>query len=572
MPWSLVNEIGIEYAPLSPERSHERLCFPIYAERAADGTYLIVDELAQEKGVPMRTEFRTIRVAADRSVIYDSMERGIDDGFGCLTADGLTALLRLTRWELLILSPTGSVLRRIGLSTFSKRMPVAFSSTGNNTFLIAFLDKLFEVDIIEIDQYGRLLWYLPKHVRTLGYPASLQLLPNGNILIADEFGHVAAEITRSGSVAWQHGQRRNPSPDLHALSSPRAVCALPDGTRLVADARNHRILSISPTGQPTPLRHSLGDLSSPAFVSAVPDGHTLICDAGNARVVELDGRGQPVWQYGHSTTSRRWLSYPRSVEVTAGGRFLICDTAHDRIVRARGQAMEPWPVDHGTRLFWPRCVRPASPDSILIADGRNSRILEVTADGSVRRELHTVHLSGELSLKDPHDVRALPGDQLLIVDPGHNLVVEADWSGRVHWAAGHDPGIRLDDPHSAQRLPDGHVLICDTGNHRIIRVDRSGCIVEEQEGIHSRSSCYKLNRPRYAEVSRDGVMVVVDTGNNRVLAADPTGQLLWELSTVASSPLPFLNQPRWAQLPTSNELVITDHCHHRILHFKAGVT
>jgi hypothetical protein len=62
--------------------------------------------------------------------------------------------------------------------------------------------------------------------------------------------------------------------------------------------------------------------------------------------------------------------------------------------------------------------------------------------------------------------------------------------------------------------------------------------------------------------------VVADTGNNRVLAAEASGKLLWELSTIPGTPRPFLNQPRWAQLAGRNEVIVCDHCHHRVLRLR----
>ena len=50
MHWSVLNELGLDYAPPLPERSQERLHFPVLVERGPDGATLIVDELGKEKG------------------------------------------------------------------------------------------------------------------------------------------------------------------------------------------------------------------------------------------------------------------------------------------------------------------------------------------------------------------------------------------------------------------------------------------------------------------------------------------------------------------------------------------
>jgi hypothetical protein len=88
------------------------------------------------------------------------------------------------------------------------------------------------------------------------------------------------------------------------------------------------------------------------------------------------------------------------------------------------------------------------------------------------------------------------------------------------------------------------------------------------DAVRAESSVLRLNRPRYAEVHPDGAMVIVDTGQNRVLITTLTGHLIWEISDVPGSPLPRLHQPRWATLVSRDEVVISDHFHHRIVYLR----
>jgi hypothetical protein len=205
--------------------------------------------------------------------------------------------------------------------------------------------------------------------------------------------------------------------------------------------------------------------------------------------------------------------------------------------------------------------------SLLVADGRNGRVLEVAPSGEVLRALD--RLDGGLSLDDPHDVRLLPNGHLLITDAPLGLVVEADWNGQIFRTIGGDAGPEtLRDPHSAQLLENDLVLVCDSGNHRVLWVGADGAAVSELRAFGSDSAWFRFSGPRYAEVSPTGVLVVADTGNNRVLAGAESGELLWELASIPGTRLPFLNQPRWAQLTTADEVVVCDHCHHRVLRLR----
>jgi len=567
--WSVIREVGVEYTPALEIAEGQMLRFPSLAARASDGTYLIVDELGVEKNVPYRFECRTICVDAAHGIFYDTMEHGIDDGYGCLINDGCMAVLRRTKWELLIVSRRGTTQSRFGLAAISKRTPRLIAWTPGGTFLIAFLDRAGQMDLAEVDPEGRLLWFLPPRTCPIGVPASIQLLPSDNLLVADPFRHVAVEIDRAGTIVWQFGEAKDPSSLSGRLSNPGSIRSTPDGKRLIADTRNHRVMLIGADGDVSYLQPEDGNLHDPVYADGLEDGHFLICDTGNQRVIEIDRQGKIAWQYGHAVAKRRFLSYPRSVDLTADGGYLVADTAHNRIVEFANGRVQERPFRGHLPLFWPRCARVLPGDSLLIADGRNHRIVEVSQEGDVLRELHEIDLDSSTTLKDPHDVWMLANGHLLVSDSQSDLVVEVDFAGRVHRVIGGCETLELDDPHSAQQLSDGCVVVADTGNDRVLLLEESGG-VREIRALRAGASWLRLNRPKYVEVIADGAMVIVDTGHNRILAATMEGTLLWELSEIPDSRLPRLNQPRWAKLIHRDEVLVCDHYHHRILHMKYG--
>jgi hypothetical protein len=568
MNWSIINEAGIGPAPMSAVGNGKLLHHPIYAQQSDDGSYLIVDELGREKQLPFSFGCRTIRVYADGTIFYDSLSSGIDDGYGCLMDDGSMAILRRTKWELLIASPDGDIKERLHLDTLSKRLPGLVAWTCNETLLIVFANRAYDLDIVEIDRQGRLLWCLPTQVKSVGIAASVQLTDSDTILIADPIRHVGMEIDRTGAVVWQFGEVGHPSNAINHLSSPCSIRHVGNGQCVVADTRNHRILRIDVEGTDCEVMPHDGTLRDPLYADVLDNGNFLICDTGNARVIELDEQGYIVWHYGASVVSSRLLSYPRSVEVTGSGGYLVADTAHDRIIEIIDGEIRERPFHDEPGLFWPRCVRMLPSGSLLIADARNSRIVEVSSTGHVLRELSHIDVDGPWALQDPHDVRLLPEDRLLITDSQQDLVVITDWSGCVYQIVGMNGYITLKDPHSAQQLHDGSIIIADTGHHRIVVVDSQGREVREIRAIKMDSANLRLHHPRYVEVTADDMMAIADTGHNRILAADLAGRLIWELSRVPDSSQPLLNQPRWLKLINRNEVVICDHFHHRILHLR----
>ena len=171
--------------------------------------------------------------------------------------------------------------------------------------------------------------------------------------------------------------------------------------------------------------------------------------------------------------------------------------------------------------------------------------------GSVRRGARglTAQLDGALSLDDPHDVRLLPNGHLLITDAPLGLVVETDWNGQIFRTIGGDGGPEHSTiPTAPSCSRTTSILVCDSGNHRRLVGRSDGAVGHRAARVQLGLRLFRFSGPRYAEVSPTGVLVVADTGNNRVLAAAESGELLWELASVPGTRLPFLNQPRWAQL------------------------
>ncbi len=563
--WELVREIGPQYAARNDSASELDLICPLVVEAMPEGV-LVVDEVASD-ALPPRVKCRTILLSPDRRVVYDSTAHG-QDGYGCRMENGLFAILRHELRDLLVLFPDGRVIQRIDLAGVSSNRPWLLSRTDRETFLIAFLPGSSPLQIVEIDSHGRLLWRCPEANKVVSLPGSMQLLPDDSILIADEFLHVLIRLERDGSNSIRWGSPRSPSEAIEHLSRPRWARQLDDGTLLVADAHNHRILVINGDSQATQLNVTGCALIAPSSVVRLANGNYLVADAGNRCLVELNREGHVVWYLGPRMIEKRSFSFPRSVQYF-GGRYLIADTAHNRNIEIDDNRWSDLPLLDGVKLFWPRAVRNTPHETLLVADGRGSRIVEVSREGRLLRQLHRIeYRDRRIELRDPHDVRLLDNGRLLVVDSAASLVFESDWSGRAAWVLGLKNDIGLKDPHSAQLLEDGRVMVVDSLNDRILFVETHRCSWTSVTKFEAKGKVWKFNHPRYAEKTRDGSLVVVDSGNHRVLISKPGRAAVWEFSNIPASPISFLRFPRWAQLFGRDELIVSDHANHRILHLR----
>lgn len=567
-PWKLVREIGLDYAKSALVDDSISLLCPISAERMKAGGHLVVDDGSPDR-MPPRMQCRTLLLSAGNDVIYDSKAQGIDDAYGCLMDGDQFAILRRTRSELCVLSHSGELIRSIDLSRISRHRPKLLCWTPRRTFLAAFLTGPRSLDIVEVDRHGCVLWSCVESIVSIGIPSSIQLLPNGSILIADEFHHVVWQLSRSGSSTILWGHWHSPSASAGYLHRPRWAQLLSDGTLLIADSHNSRILVVDRAGQATNLRPKNRALLSPSSVRRLKNGNHLICDAGNRCVFELDSGGRVVPQYGSLKVRTRSFLFPRSVQYLGDSRYMVADTAHNTIVDIDRRHMREHPVNSNCGLFWPRAARKTRTRTVLIADGRNSRVLELSPNGNELRQLKQCrHKDLFLTFQDPHDVRQQSNLNLLIVDSPQNLVIETDWNGRAAWVIGLDSDIVLSDPHSAQQLPDGRIMISDTYNHRIVFVDPKTGLSESITEIRVGATHCQFSLPRYAELAPDGTLAIADAGNNRVLVTDLDFSFLWVLSDIPDSPISYMRFPRWVQPITRAELIVTDFGNHRILHLR----
>ena len=123
--WSVVREIGIEYAGRTQLGDDLQLRHPVSIERLGAHRHLIVDELGLEKSRTVQIECRTLVVDDDSQICFDSTALGVNDGFGCALADGRLALMRRTTWEVLIIAASGAVESRIDLCPVDRAALIA---------------------------------------------------------------------------------------------------------------------------------------------------------------------------------------------------------------------------------------------------------------------------------------------------------------------------------------------------------------------------------------------------------------------------------------------------------------
>jgi uncharacterized protein (UPF0248 family) len=245
--------------------------------------------------------------------------------------------------------------------------PLAYLSPGH--LLLADAERQ---RVVELDRKGAIIWQvqadtLHAELRDLlKWPLDALRLANGNNLILDMLTGRVFEITKGGRPAWEWPQEAAP------LVEPLRVRRSEWGDTYVADRRSHRIWRVSVHGdllEGYGLGHpgvGLGELSGPTDVQVMADGSLLIADAGNHRVIEVVD-GEIVWQYGNADllgggagagAGPGQLDGPRRAQRLETGETMILDTGNHRILVVDRTGKILWEHDTFQRDAGIPCERP----------------------------------------------------------------------------------------------------------------------------------------------------------------------------------------------------------------------
>ncbi|MFN8516648.1 MAG: hypothetical protein U0232_22000 [Thermomicrobiales bacterium] len=172
-----------------------------------------------------------------------------------------------------------------------------------------------------------------------GYPCSLELLPDGNILVAgwdDDVPGFVREFDPAGQIVWRH----------EPLLWPWKAQRLANGNTLIADAGTGRVYEVNRRGDEVWAAEGLGpetpelfDALGPIWCQRLYDGNTLVSIRALSRIVELDPAGRVVWEVGGDIVANQY-----SAVRLATGNTLIADAGHNRVIE----------LDVEKRIVWER--------------------------------------------------------------------------------------------------------------------------------------------------------------------------------------------------------------------------
>src|SRR5215207_4825215 len=315
----------------------------------------------------------------------------------------------------------------------------------------------------------------PATLAQLAFPSDVASLGPNSYLIADTSNNRIRQVDENGVITTIAGTGpagfvNGAATDNALLNGPRGVTPTGSaGSILIAATENNAIRIVSdgsmnttvntsgtPRATGVPGTPATARLNKPRDVVALPDGSYLIADTGNNRILRVDAARTEITRVAGTDTAgfngngpdatAAQLSGPSAIAPLAGGGFLIADTGNNRIRRVAtntggaistvaGSETAGYGGDGGSatsaaaRLLGPEGVVARPDGGILIADTGNQRVRDVSAAGIIRTVAGNglAGLSGDggpgtlAQLDTPRSV-ALGLDRAWVADTGNDRV------------------------------------------------------------------------------------------------------------------------------------------------------
>lgn len=292
-----------------------------------------------------------------------------------------------------------------------------------------------------------------------------------------------------------------------SLLTPRAVAVGLDGTRVIADTGNHRLVWIGPDG---------------GFVRAV-GSMCRIGEGESGGCIDPDGAGPLALGDGQ-------FNEPWGVAIDAAGNVYAADTWNGRIqvFDANGNFVRKWGYFNTTNgelgdphaLFGPRGIAIDNSGLLVVADTGNKRILQFTPEGEIVQQIG----GGGLALG------------------------------------------RFEEPTSVAVDPrDGSIFVADAWNRRIQKLDPTLVPLAEWP-VSSWGSEHLYYKP-YVTVAGNGDVYASDPENFRVIVYNSAGGIKTGFGSYGTEPSRFGLPNGLAWDGTTNTVVVADADNHRLLDF-----
>jgi PQQ-like domain len=214
------------------------------------------------------------------------------------------------------------------------------------------------------------------------------------------------------------------------------------------------------------------------------DYKVLAADRSTGKLAIVNAKGEVEWEFANKHDVH-------DLHLLPNGNVLT-HTSHTTVVEINPKKEIVWkyeakPKDGYKGRIEVHAFQRLDDGNTMVAEGGNSRIVEVNQDGKIVKEIAL-----KVAKSDPHRdtrmVRKLASGNYLVCHEGEGAVKEYDAAGKVVWeykldlngrkrSGGHGPEGHGVEVYGAVRLENGHTLIAGGNNNRVLEVNKEGKVV-----------------------------------------------------------------------------------------------
>lgn len=419
-------------------------------------------------------------------------------------------------------------------------------------------------------------------------PAGVALDNDGGIYVTDKcFDRTAGQ---NGAYDFEHcrvqkfdrqGQfvaswREVGGPD-DLLQGPTGITVAPDGTLLVADTLNNRIVHYTATGQLLGVLSGFGGstFNKPTAAVIREDGTLFVLDGGNNSLHQFSSFAAEAWVTSwDGSQSGTTMSAPASLIRDRAGNLLITDFYNNRILQLSPAGELTVLIDQGQGTANGQFENPVGiaadrEGNLYIDDYYGHRLQKFSKQGTFLTAWSSWGTTAGM-LHGPHALAVVPAGTVFVADSENFRIAAFSGEGSLltTWgskgAADGQFGEGLHKgPHAVVATAD-RVIVADTYNHRIQEFTSQGAFVKQWGAKGSAPG--QFNGP--AGVALDGAnnLFVVEWGGNRVQKFDAAGTPVGQWGGEGSGNGQF-NAPHGIALDPQGMVYVADTLNHRIQKF-----
>lgn len=362
------------------------------------------------------------------------------------------------------------------------------------------------------------------------------------------------------------------------LKGPTGISVAPDGSLLVADNQNNRIVRFSGDGQLLGVLTGFAssNFSNPSAVLMQEDGSVFVLDSGNNQLHKFASFARDAWLASWDGLSTgKAMSSPAALASDRAGNLFITDFNHHRILTLNPQGVLATLIDQGQGTANGQFESPLGivvdlSGHLYVDDYWGHRLQKFTASGAFLSAWASWG-AGDGMLNGPHAIDVSPAGKVLVADAENFRIAAFDSEGRFQAAWGEKGAGNgqfgewqgHEGPHAIAYSP-GKILVADTLNDRIEEFDEQGVFIRQWGGFGSEAGKFKA--PAGLTVDGANNLLVVEWVGGRVQKFDANGNFLGQWGSPGSGNGQF-NSPHGIAVDRHGFVYVADTLNHRIQKF-----